>query len=367
MSDQLRDIVQRMIDAGESEANIALVIQRMSHDAPPTAPKPVSTGGGRGTGLDVRKSNQWAKDNAPAIGATLAAVAGPAGVIASPLMAMGGGAAFAKARGDSAGEATVEGIKQGGIQAAGNVAGLIARPIARGLMKGTVPKNVAKEYQGQVDIPREMLDRGVVPGVPQSARRVRAQSVAANAERDAAAQTVPTMPRRKVIAGLRPIHAEATLAKEPEIAADMLKYMRTTARNIGPDGLSGPGQLARKTVKQRTGKAALTAGNTKDAALLPQAAEAERAAITSHLRETPRMEKALNESQTMMAIDDVMKDASLGNPVTRMRIGGPTAMALTPAGLGATAHAINQAPKALDPYVIRSLMALFGERSQDEQ
>jgi hypothetical protein len=33
-NDQLRDIVGRMVEAGESEENIALVIQRMSHDAP---------------------------------------------------------------------------------------------------------------------------------------------------------------------------------------------------------------------------------------------------------------------------------------------------------------------------------------------
>lgn len=367
MADQdIPTIVKRMVDAGESEADIALVIQHLSHQAAPQAPTPVSTGGGRGTGLDVRKSDAWLKDSAPALGAALGVAAGPAGVIASPLMAMAGGAGGAFLRGDSAGDATVEGIKQGGMQVAGDVVGMAARPIARGLMKGTVPKNVAKEFQGQVNIPKEMLDRGVFPGVPASARRVEGLSKLANAERDAAATTVPAMPRSKIVAGLRPLHAEATLAKEPEIANAVLQQMRTSARDVGADGLSGPAQLARKTVKQRTGRAALTAGNAKDAAVIPQAADAERGAIVSHLRETPRMATALDESQAMMAIDQVMKDASLGNPITRMRIGGPTAVALTPAGLSATAHGINQIPKAMNPNVLRLLDMIMSQGSHQQ-
>jgi hypothetical protein len=366
MADPLRDIVKRMVDAGESEANIALVIQRMSHDEPAPAPL-VSTGGGRGTGLDVRKSNQWAKDNAGAIGASLAVAAGPAGVIASPLLAMGGGVGGGLLRGDSAGEATVEGIKQGGYQVAGNAVGAGANIIARGLMKGTVPKGIAKDFQGQVDIPKEMLDRGVFPGVPASARRVTGLSKAANVEREAAASTVPPMPRSKVIEGLRPVHREAVRGREPDLAQATLEHMRKSARDIGPTPMDGPDALIRKDIKQRVGDSAI---NNPNAPFGKQLQDAERGAIVSHLRETPRMATALDESQTLMAIDQVMKDAQLGNPITRMRIGGPTAVALTPAGFGATAHAVNQggklASKAMNPNVLRLLDMIMTQGSHQQ-
>lgn len=338
-----------------------------SHDSSAHAEaRPIATGGGRGTGLDVRKSDAWLKDSAPALGAALAVGAGPTGVIASPLMAGAGGLLGSLARGDEAGPSTVEGIKQAGMQVVGNGLGWLGGKVANGLMKGTVPKNIAKDFQGQVDIPQEMLNRGVFPGSSASARRVTGLSKLANAERDAAAATVPTMPRSKVIAGLRPIHAEAITAKEPQMASDTLEYMRDAARSIGPEGLSGEQQLARKTIKQRQGKAALSAGNSKEAALTPQLADAERSAIVSHMRETPRMERALDESQTLMAIDDVMKDAALSNPVTRMRIGGFAAGAMSPIGLGATAHAVNQGSRALNPNVLRLLDMIMAQGSHQQ-
>lgn len=289
-----------------------------------------------------------ALSNAPTAGAMLGGLLG--GVPGAAI----GGTGGALLRGDSLTNAMLEGGKQGALELGGGLVVKGLGKIARGFMKGTVPKNIAKEYD-QVDIPQEMLDRGVFPGSARSAKRVSGLSKAANAERDAAAQTVPAMPRRKVVAGLRPLHVEAVAAKEPEIAGDMLAYMRKSARDIGPEGLSGPEALARKTVKQRQGRAALNAGNSKEAAVLPQAAEAERSAITSHLRETPRMATALNESQALMAIDDVMKDAALSNPVTRARIGGLTAASMSPLGLGASAHAINQGSRLFNPQVVRML------------
>lgn len=368
MPDQLHDIVARMMAAGESEENIAAVIRQMSTPAvshgPTPEPKPAMvSAGGRGTGLDVRKSDRWLKDSAPALGAGLAVAAGPAGIIASPLMAAAGGFGGSLARGDSGGEAAVEGIKQGGMQAAGDVVGLVARPLARGFMKGAVPKNIAKEFQGQVDIPQELLDRGVMPGVPASARRVARLSTAANTERDAAAATVPPMSRRKVINGLRPIHQTAVRGREPDLADATLEHMRKSARDIGPEPMSGPDALTRKDIKQRLGDAAI---NNPNAPFGKQLQDAEREAIVSHLRETPRMATALNESQALMAIDQVMKDAALGNPITRMRIGGPTAVALTPAGFAGTGHVINHIPKALNPNALRLLDILMAQGSHEQ-
>lgn len=354
---------------GTSEQEMRAALEQLpsepavSHD---NRVRPIATGGGRGTGLDVRKSTQWARDNAPTIGAALATTATGGGVLPLIAAAGAGGAAGSALRGDDASTIATEGATQAAIQGGFTALRPIASWVGRGLMKGTVPKNIAKDYQGQVDIPKEMLERGVFPGVPQSAARVARQSSAANAELRAAADTVPVMPRRKIIDGLRPLYREAVTAKEPEIAADMMKYMKTKWRDIGPEGLSGAGQLARKTVKQRQGSAALHAGSAKEAAVIPQAADAERAAIAAHMRETGRAATALDESQALKAIDEVMKDAALGNPITRMRIGGPTAVALTPAGLGATAHAVDKAGQALTPDTVRALMTLFNQRSPEE-
>lgn len=328
--------------------------------------RPVATGGGRGTGLDVRKSNQWARDNAPTIGAALATTATGGGALPLMLAAGAGGAIGSALRGDDLETIATEGGTQALIQGGFSALRPVTNWVARGLMKGTVPKNIAKDYQGQVDIPREMLDRGAVPGIPASARRMSRLSNAANAERDAAAATVPPMPRRRVIEGLRPLHATAVAGREPEMAASVLEQMRTSARNIGPTPMSGPEALVRKGIKQNIGNAAVRSADPRTAAFGSQIQDAERAAIVSHLRETPRMATALDESQALMAIDEVMKDAALGNPVTRMRIGGPAAASLTPAGLATTAHGVNAAGQTLNPDVIRALMMLFNQRSPEE-
>jgi hypothetical protein len=290
-----------------------------------------------------------ALSRAPTVGAMAGSMFG------GPLGAAVGGSAGALVRGDSLKDAAIEGGKQGAIEVGGGLLVRGGRAIAHGLMKGTVPKNIAKDFQGQVDIPQQMLDRGAFPGVPASERRIARLSGAANAERDAAAQVVPVMPRSKVVAGLRPLHAKAVSAREPEMADDVLQHMRESSRNIGSGGLTGPQVLARKDIKQALGKAATNSANPRQAALGPQLQDAERGAMVSHLRETPRMAGALDESQSLMSIDQVMKDAALSNPVTRARIGGLTAAAMSPVGLGATAHAVNQGSRVVSPQMLRAI------------
>jgi hypothetical protein len=295
------------------------------------------------------------KENAPLVGGAIgAALTGGASLPLQMLAAGAGGAIGAGVRGDSMGDVVKEGAIGAGTQGAGGLLVKGGKAIASGLMRGTVPKTIAKNFD-DVNIGQEMLDRGVVPGLAPSARRVSRLSTAANAEREAAAQVVPPMGRSKVIAGLRPLHGKAVAAREPEIASDVLEHMRESARNIGPKGMSGPEALARKDIKQALGKAATNAPNPRQAAMGPQLQDAERGAIVSHLRETPRMASALDESQALMAIDQVMKDAAHSNPVTRARIGGLTAASMSPIGLGATAHAVNQGSRALDPQVLRAM------------
>lgn len=293
------------------------------------------------------------KDNAPTLAAATAAYLTGGASIPVQMLAAGtaaGGAALA--RGDDPRTALKQGAFEGTLQGGGALAVKGGRAVAHGLMKGTVPKNIGKEFDN-VDVAQEMLDRRVVPGLRVSQNRVARQSAAANAEREAAAQTVPTMPRSKVVAGLRPIHAEAVAGKEPKLSEAALEFMRESARNIGPEGLTGPQALARKDIKQRLSSAAIN--NPDTAAIAPQLNDAERAAIVSHLRETPRMATGLDESQKLMAIDEVMKDAAHSNPITRARIGGIPAALSSPIGLGVTAHAMNQGSRVVDPQILRAI------------
>lgn len=84
----------------------------------------VSPGGGRGTRLDVRKSDKWLYDNTPTIAAGAAAAASGGGVLLPSIAA--GGAAYlgARVRGDSREDAAGTGVSQGILTA---VPGVFAR------------------------------------------------------------------------------------------------------------------------------------------------------------------------------------------------------------------------------------------------
>lgn len=297
------------------------------------------------------------KKNAPAIAAAAATAAVPAlGAYTIPAqLVTAGGAGYlgARVRGDERGDAAVEGIKQAGLQGSGEVLSRALGALANATMRGGIPKNIQSDFGGK-DIAQKALDTGAVPGVASSARRVSRLSGEANQARDAAAKIVPPMSRSKVIEGLRPIHREAVTAREPQLADDVLTYMRDSARNIGPKPMSGAEQLARKSVKQREGKAALTAANPRTAAVTPQLADAERSAIMAHLRQTPEMAKALDDSQGLMGLDRWMKDAETTSMLMRARQSLPSAL-LSPTGLAVTAHGINAGSKVVSPQMLRAL------------
>lgn len=372
MADQLQGLVQQMQAEGVPEADILAFVNQFdgiepvpSHGPAPKRPEqilaesePDYMGGDPNLG-------QRGLDLLPMIAAGAAAAASGPGIVLPAIAAGGAGYLGARVRGDSREDAASEGLTQGALQGAGGLAVKGLKIIAHGLMRGTVPKNIATEFD-DVDIAQTALDRGAVPGSASSARRVEGLSRTANAERDAAAATVPPLSRSRVIDGLRPLHARATAARVPEMAADVLEQMRTSARQIGPAGMSGPDALARKDIMQSIGKAAVNAPNPRQAAFGPQLANAERGAIVSHLRETPRMATALDESQKLMALDRVMKDAAHSNIVTRGRIGGLPAMAMSPGGLALTAHGVNQGSRLLDPQVIRLLDLLMRDGAREQ-
>lgn len=125
MADQLSKLVAQMQSEGVPEADILAFVDQFDQITPavshaPAQARPIATGGGRGTGLDVRKSDKWLSDNAPSIGGALATVATGGATLpivgaigASTLAATGGGALGSLMRGDDARTAASEGATQG--------------------------------------------------------------------------------------------------------------------------------------------------------------------------------------------------------------------------------------------------------------
>jgi hypothetical protein len=230
-------------------------------------------------------------------------------------------------------------------------------------MRGGIPKNIQADFGGR-EVAQEALDTGAVPGVASSARRISRLSNEANAALDTTAATVPTLSGRKIIDGLRKLHGEAVAAKMPDRASVIRERAEEILQEVGT-GLDPAGQLARKGIKAFEGKTALNAPNSKMAGLDSQLADAERDAIVSHLRETPGMEQALNTSQRRMGLDRWMQDAKNTSMVSRARQSLPSAV-LSPMGLALTGHAINQGSRIADPNLARALMALLGQRSNEQ-
>lgn len=155
-------IVQRMIDAGESEANIAAVIQHFKQAAPvpvvPAAPTPA-----RGTSYDPRNvpgNLQTLRNNAPMIGGmTAAAMTGGMGLPA--VLAAGAGGAVGQAvkdapesmpASDRFSNMALSGLGQMLTQGAGNAAAAMAprmQQLARSLWNSAakVSKPVARSTQ----------------------------------------------------------------------------------------------------------------------------------------------------------------------------------------------------------------------------
>lgn len=309
---------------------------------------------------------QWVKDNAPMVGGGLAAFAsGGASLPLQAIAAAGGGFLGSRLRGDSREDAATEGAIEGGLQGGMGLAMKGAKAVAHGLMRGTVPKNISTNFD-DVDIAGAALKAGAVPGSARSARRIEGLSRIANDRVQQSASQVPPVTRGDAFRGLRPLYQEAKAAGMPDRAGMVFDRAKDIIGEIPARGLSGSGALARKGILQQEGKAALNAPNPKAAALGPQLADAERSGIVQSLRRSPAMGDALDNSQRMMALDRVMKDAAHSNPVTRARVGGLPAAALSPMGMSLTAHGLNQGSKALDPQLVRALMALLGERSGQE-
>lgn len=297
------------------------------------------------------------------IGATLATTATGGGALPLIAAATAGGAAGSAARGDDLSTIASEGATQGALQGGLTILKPILKMIARGTMRGGIPKPIQSDFGGR-EVAQEALDVGAIPGSTRSAQRITRLSNEANQARDTVAQTVPSITGRKIIDGLKKIYDESVIAKMPDRSKMIADRAGEIRREVGT-GLDGPSILARKGILQQEGRAALNAPNPKMAAVGPQLANAEREALVAHLRETPGMETALNTSQRRMGLDRFMQDSLTSNMATRMG-GGPMNVARSPMGLGITAHAVNQGSKLADPQLVRALMILLGERSNEQ-
>ncbi len=354
---------------GLSEADFNAFLDRSiteSHNV-----RPVSTGGGRGTALDVRKSDAFARDNAPAIGASIAAMSAPAtgglSIPAGMLFAGLGGATGSALRGDAPMDALKEGGTQALLQGAGNTIKPIVKLIGRGAMRSAVPRTIAREFGGDVDIAQEALNRGAVLGSAKSAKRISGLSQIANQRRDQLAATLPDMPVQGIAAAdseIGKMYNKALVAGMPDDAIHMSTHARNAVDELGGPGatMTGQRQIARKDMLQNNARAALNTPNPRNAALDPQLYNAERKEIVSHMRQTPGMESALDEAQKLMALDKAGQEQALSTLGSRA-FGGPTGMVSSPIGYSALGHTLNQGANAIDPNLARILMSLMNQRS----
>jgi len=238
MPDQLNDIVSRMVEAGESEQDIALVIQRMSHEQPPRHPH--------------AKVADWVMENAPMVGGMAAGLAsGGAGLIPAAIAAGGGGFLGARLRGDDRPTAAVEGVKQGATDLAGGVItkGLIggARRLYGGLLK---PNKALKDGFGDA---KTIADTLLAERVPISRGGVEKVTGRLSQSRGAAMDMVKEAER----AGTQGVVAKDVLSEFGPVVSELRKRV-----DIGQaDDLAKVGQRGKailRTTGGRGGDLALT-------------------------------------------------------------------------------------------------------------
>lgn len=367
MADQLQGIVGRMIAAGESEENIAAVIRQMSAVMPAVShgeaeARPIATGGGRGTGLDVRKSDAWAKENAPVIGATLATTATGGGALPMILAAGAGGAAGSAMRGDDLSTVATQGAIQGGVQAGGMGAVKLLSGIAKIPYRAAIPKPILDKFS-KSDLAAKGIKDRVVLGTTHGADRASAANARAGAAIGDAAESVTPMSARDVQTAFGPKYNKALTGGKIDKANEINAHVRKSMDEIGPGEFTGRQQLARKEFLEQESKPAMAVVNSNMAATNPQLANIERRAIVQNLRRSPRMASALNESQASIGLDRAAQATQNSSIANRMG-GGWLNMAKSPVGLSSAGVAINEGRRVVDPRILRLMDLIMSGGSQ---
>lgn len=324
--------------------------------------------GGRGTRLDVRKSDRWLRDNAPAIGATMATLpmGGAPGWTPAALRALaafGGGAAGSGLRGDDPNTMAWEGTKQATLQSAPKV----VEGLSKAVYKTGIPKQVLDKFR-QADVAGAGLENRAVLGTTQGVNAAERGGTLATSRVNAAAPSVPPMSAQDVQAAFRPKYNRALVGNRPDKAIEIGDHVRQSMDEIGLQPMSGVQQLARKEALEPEAGAAMRAVNEKMAATNPQLANIERRAITKNLRQSPEMETALNRSQANVGLKRAALATEHSNPLTRLLEpgGGFWHSLRMPTVSSVVGIAGNEASKALNPHLSRALLSLLSQRSNDE-
>ena len=363
MSDQLQDLVSKMVAAGESEDDIALVIQQYPKSASAVA-RPIATGGGRGTGLDVRKSNQWASDNAPTIGAAIAtAGTGGAALPLQMLAAGAGGALGAGLRGDSASDAMSSGALQGALQGVGGGAVKVIGGLARRVYNAAIPKAVQDKFS-MSDLARQGLDSRVLMGTKHGTATAATAKAEAGQGVQNAANTAPDITAQDVQAAFRPKYNRALTAGKVDRANQINAHVRQSMQEIGPRPMNGVSQLARKEILEQEGKSAMQAANPNMASVDPQLANIERKAIVSNLRRSKPMADALNKSQASIGVERAARATENSSLVNRLSHGGIWNAGRSPAALSGAGIALNESKRAVSPEMLRLLSLIMGDSDE---
>lgn len=328
MSDQLQDIVSRMVAAGESEEDIALVIQQFSHQEPPLHPH--------------ARVGTWVKDNAPMIGGGIAAaLTGGAGLIPSAIAAAGGGFLGARVRGDDRSSAATEGATQGVMEGAFGLGGKLLKAVAKPIYRAAIPKHIQDKFS-QADLAGQGLDSRTWIGTKRGTESAAGAKATAGKQIDAASGSVPGFAASDVQAGFQATRDRAVRARKPGRVSDIDAHVTQSMSEMGSAPMSGADQLLRKEVLEGEGKSAMTAANSRLSPIDPQLANRERRLITANLRRSPTMAKALNTSQAAIGVERAAKATENSSVMNRLSHGGLWNAARTPAGLSGTAIGMNE-------------------------
>jgi hypothetical protein len=249
VADQLQQIVQRMVEAGESEDNIATVIQHYKTPAAPEAPKGNlgRYGGFKMLGDAVLGAGKAALDNPVQAGALLGGFAaapftGGASIAAAGLGAAGGaglGSIVNAVRGGENGPTTAGGVLktmagQGAAGAAGQGAGMGLGKLATMAGKKIYKTALRPSVTLQKDF-GDIAETGLQEGVPVSAggagaitqklsdigTKIRGVLAAKDAERPAVRGLLPA--GRGASLGQAPIHPTMPGIRDPRSAGVLIR------------------------------------------------------------------------------------------------------------------------------------------------
>lgn len=410
MPDQLETIVQRMIDAGEPEENIAAVIRHMKAQAP--APPPVTMqqlaaqgpSAMRATkGQAFKQTLQAAKENPGATGAMIAgaaaapftgglslgpAMAAEAGIGVGGALAGHGVKAAATRELPSAGEVGRDVLTQGAIGAGGPLAGATLRGMGNVLYRGAaLPVKQFLKYGN-------LVQKGLDAGVPISASGLKkVEGMAAEAK--AAKASALADADQRVVFRAKAIADDTADALAKDSVAEMRAGNPSPAKQYGarlqrfqaanPDGTLTPSALdsVKATLDNQTGlgyrkiraKEPLTAAERGKMELSHAASRAEESAIPNY-RQLNRDKMDAEGLRRMVdrRINPVAGGGNQGLENAMVIIGGlhslPARVAMLPQVLSRAAIATDRAGRVVQPHganAIRAMLATLLTGAQEGQ